>query len=149
MISSHLSDLEIRQYALDKSNCDSNIIDHIEACVHCQAEVKIFQLILSEIENQPKPGFDFNLSGLVLSQLVQPQPVNSFAAFFPYLLVCIGIAAVSLVCYLFSPYFFAVFSGLTGMGIYLVLATTLTILIFQGIETYKKYQRKIDALNFY
>ena len=76
MITKHLSDFDIQQWVLDKSNCDANIIEHIQECEHCKMKVETYQLLFSEIKEQPKPAFDFNLSEIILPQISPAQPTS-------------------------------------------------------------------------
>jgi hypothetical protein len=66
---SHPSEKEIQQWAIDKSDSSTEMIHHMESCAHCRAEAETYRLLFSKIKQQPAAAFDFNLSGLVLSQL--------------------------------------------------------------------------------
>ena len=71
MITNHLSEHELQQYALNKPDCDKNIIAHAESCKDCQANVQAYLQLFSVIREQPKPAFDFNLQELVLQKIPQ------------------------------------------------------------------------------
>jgi hypothetical protein len=150
MINDHLSDTDIQQFVLDRPNCDSNIIDHIHVCDSCKAKAEEYQLLFSAIRQQPTPAFDFDLPGLVLSQIAQPQPKSEPVAnrMLIFLLVLIGLCFVIIAGWLFSDYFLNMFTGITSMAIYLTLTVAVTFLFFQGIEMYKRYHKQMDALNF-
>jgi hypothetical protein len=148
MINNHLSDTDIQQFVLDRPNCYINIIDHIHVCDSCKAKAEEYQLLFSAIQQQPTPAFDFDLSSLVLSQIVQPktEPVANRTLIF--LLVLIGLSFVIIAGWLFGDYFLNMFTGITSMAIYLTVTVAVTFLFFQGIEMYKRYQKQMDALNF-
>ncbi len=148
MINNHLSDTEIQQFVLDKPSCGSNIIDHIYVCDSCKAEADTYQLLFSAIQQQERPAFDFDLPGLVLSQIGQPVKSKSSSRILVVLFIFIATSFISVAGWLFRDYFLTMFSGITSMAIYLTLTVAVTFLLFQGIEMYKKYQKQMDALNF-
>ena len=148
MINDHLSDTGIQQFVFDKSNCGSNIIDHINVCDSCKAKAEAYQLLLSAIQQQTTPVFDFDLSSLVLSQIVQPKPKPALSRVFVFLFILTGASSIAVASWLFGDHFLNMFSGITSMAIYLTLTASVTFLFFQGIEMYKKYQKQMDALNF-
>jgi hypothetical protein len=51
--------------------------------------------------------------------------------------------------YLFGKEVWGIFSGFSGMMLWMLVTSAALILLFQGMEVYRKYQRKIDALNLY
>lgn len=148
MINNHLSDSEIQQFVLDKSSCGSNIIDHIYVCDSCKAEADAYQLLFSAIQQQPTTAFDFDLEGLVLSQIGQPVKPKPSSRILVFLLILIATSFISVAGWLFRDYFLTMFNGITSMAIYLTLTVAVTFLLFQGIEMYKKYQKQMEALNF-
>ena len=148
MINNHLSDTEIQQFVLDRSNCRTTIIDHIHVCESCKAEADAYGLLFSAIQQQERPAFDFDLPGLVLSQITQPKPKPVPDKVLAFVLILMGVSFIALAGWLFGDYFLDMFTGITSMAIYLTLTVAVTFLLFQGIEMYKKYQKQMDALNF-
>src|ERR1700721_173539 len=69
MTIAHPSAMELQEYALDKSGCPSSRAAHIENCENCRAVIANYQSVFTGIKEQPRPVFDFDLSGLVLEQL--------------------------------------------------------------------------------
>ena len=55
----HPFEKELQQYALGKSDVNLEITAHIESCPDCQAEVSTYQMLFSEIKEQPSASFDF------------------------------------------------------------------------------------------
>jgi len=153
----HLSDFDIQQWVLDKANCEANIIDHIHECEHCKTKAETYQLLFSVIKEQPKPAFDFNLSEIILPQISPAQPALQRNTIIKFTIAAITIIAFSITSYLYKAqiniflkkYIFDITSGISKGAMYLLLTTALTLLIFQSIALYKKYQQKIDDLNFY
>jgi|SRR5579871_468427 len=157
MINNHPADPDIQQYVTDQAACDAVIIAHIHSCEYCMAKAENYRLLFSEIEKQPKPAFDFDLSESVIQKLPVPGQVQAKNYFPAYILACCILASISIAGYLykaqlnsfFKKYFLHISSGLSKTVLYMLLSAALLILIFQSIEMIKKYQRKIDDLNFY
>jgi hypothetical protein len=157
MINNHPADADIQQFVLDEKSCEADTIAHIHSCESCISKAENYRLLFSEIEKQPKAVFDFNLAELVIPQLAVPEKINPKNYFSVYLIACCILAAISVTGYFFrasitifyKKYFPNISSGLSKNILYLLLSAALLILIFQSIEMVKKYQRKIDDLNFY
>jgi hypothetical protein len=145
----HLSDTDLQQYAWDPSNCDRGIVVHLELCGECMDKAMAYRLLFSEIKQEPKPAFDFDLSERVLSRIPVAEPKRSPGISPLWLLVLAVPAAIGIPFILFGKGLFTIFSGLPVMGLCLLATIPITILLFQGIEAYQKYQQKMDALNLY
>ena len=148
MTNDHLSDTGIQQFVLNKSGCGSDIIDHIHVCDSCKAKAEAYQLLFSAIQQQPTPAFDFDLQGLILSQIAQSKPKPVPDKVLVLLLIFMSASSIAVAGWLFGDYFLNMFTGITSIVIYLTLTVAVTFLLFQGIEMYKKYQKQMDALNF-
>ncbi|MES1222194.1 MAG: hypothetical protein ABUT20_42255 [Bacteroidota bacterium] len=157
MTNKHLSDEEIQQYVSGDAAGEEQVIAHIHSCEFCMSKAANYRLLFSEIEKQPKPVFDFDVSALVLPQLPVAEQVQAKNYFPAYIIACCILAAISIAGYFykaalnnfFKKYILSVSSGLSKTVLYMLLSAALLILIFQSIEMIKKYQRKIDDLNFY
>jgi len=147
MIVEHLSENDIQQYVSDPSACGSQVARHIETCEICQVKAETYQVLFSGIRHQPQPVFDFNLSDLVLSQLERPKPKFSWEIMMVYLFSVVGITAILVLCLLLREYFTSLFAGSSTLVFYLFVVIASTSLVFQGIEIYRNYQKKINALN--
>lgn len=147
MVNDHLADSAIQQYILDQPGCDNTIIAHVAACESCRAKAAAYQLLFTAIKEQETPGFDFDLSDLVLSQLAKPKPQPVFNTAIIILLIT---AAAMLVVtgWLLRDYFLTLFAGISAIVVYLALTIAVTFLLFQGMEMYKKYKKQMAALNF-
>jgi hypothetical protein len=157
MIDNHLADVDIQQYVLDKANCKMNIITHMHDCEYCKEKAETYKLIFSEIKQQPKPAFDFNLSAAVLKQISIEKPKFSLNSLPGFLTILSALAAIGVPSYLFKAkiiYFFKTYilgitSGISSIVIFLIVITFLIFLIFQSVEMYGRYRQKNNALNFY
>jgi hypothetical protein len=157
MIDNHLSDGDIQQYVLNKAGCTMSIITHMHDCEYCSAKAETYKLIFSEIKQQPKPIFDFDLSAAVMEQISPEKPKFSLNSLPGFVIILSALAAIGVpsylykakIIYFFKTYILGITSGISSIVIFLIGITFLIFLIFQCIEMYKKYQRKIDDLNFY
>jgi hypothetical protein len=157
MTDKHLADADIQEFVLDKANCSLDIAAHMNQCAQCEAKAETYKLLFSEIKEQSKPVFNFDLSAAVLKQVTTETPKFLLNSLPGYLVIFSVLAAIGIPSYLykakivhfFKTYILGITAGISSLVIYLVVVTFLIFLIFQAIEMYKKYQRKIDGLNFY
>ena len=149
MNNEHLSEMEIQKFVFDKSDCGKHTIEHMALCDECLAKATDYQLMFSEIKHLPKPVFDFDLSGLVLKKVPKTQPVGTQNFFFFYFIVAITMGSIGVAGYIFRAYILRLFAGILPTAIYLTLLIFLAILVFQGVEMYKKYQKQMHNLNSY
>ena len=169
MRADHLSDMELQQWVLDPSNIGAAHRAHLGQCEECMIRAGEYRLLIAQIKQEPAPLFDFDLAGTVLSQLpdydslVDPGyelapladdlphhgPVGSRRRALSWLfLLAVSIVPGALL-YLFGKEVWGIFSGFSGMMLWMLITSAALILGFQGMEVYRKYQRKIDALNLY
>ena len=145
---SHPSELQIQEYALDKSNCLTEVISHIESCEDCNADVNTYLLIFSKIEEQPAPVFDFDLASLILSQLQDANPRLSVDHFVAGFLVLFSSCSIGIPLFIFRNNILYMFDGVPPFFIYTILGSTSVIVIAKIVLMYKKYQNQIRLLNF-
>ena len=145
----HPSETELQQFALERSKSEIRIAEHISSCEQCKATVAIYQQLILSIEQQEKPSFNFNLAQLVLNQI--PSPKKSYSRdniiFYTIAFVVTGLSGI--ICYWFSEFFAELLLSFGSQFMYLLAATAMVILIFQGLDIYKRYQHKIKVLDFY
>lgn len=149
MTDKHLNDAEIQQYILQKSNCDVDIIEHIQHCANCKIKAEQYNLLFEGIKHQEKPVFDFNLAGLVIEQLPKAQHKASYEKSFSYFIIFITIFFSCIAFYLFGNNLLNLFIGITSVLIGLIITTFTSLLVFLCIDMYRKYQTQMKALNLY
>ena len=147
MIAGHLSENDIQQYVSDPLLCEQSIIGHIESCQGCKEKAGTYRILFSGIEQQAKPAFEFNLADLVIAQLEQQKRSFSTNNVVTYLLSTIGITAVLISCFLFHEYLSGLFIRYSNLLLYLFLAITVVVFLFQCIEIHRKYKKQIGVLN--
>ncbi|MDB5155793.1 MAG: hypothetical protein JWR50_500 [Mucilaginibacter sp.] len=146
MKNDHLSEAEIQQYAL--GTADLNTKKHIGSCAICEAKAANYRLIFSEMDGLLQPAFDFDVASLVLSQLPQPETATDRDERWLYLLIFGALASISIPVYIYRLYFFKMFTGILPVSMFLVILVTLFIIVFQGIEMFRKYQKQLNILNY-
>jgi len=144
----HVGDKAIQQYALDEASCDMAAINHISTCESCKAKAKAYQLLFTEIQEQPIPVFDFDATQLILAQLPQAKPAFEWSGLEQYLVPSIIATVVIVALYIFRQYFLTMLSGMASYIVYTIVAAMITIITFKVYEMYKKYQRQLNELNF-
>jgi hypothetical protein len=147
MTSKHLSDYDIQQLVLDEANCDHSIIQHARLCPRCNSKAETYRLIFVSLEGQPKPVFEFDLTGLVLSKLVGKEETLPLSNRLTYLTVTIIAAPLAAVSYLFGENLLDIFSSVSSILLYMMVATTSTFLAFQIIEMFKKHKKQMADLD--
>jgi hypothetical protein len=147
MIINHLTEDELQQYALDKSIVAPDAQEHLHHCEECTAKLAVYQLLITGINQQPVPTFDFDLSAAVIAQL-PAQATKASTNKYPVAIFSLAVIllAGSLV-YLYRDYLLVLFTN-TNMAEYLGMIIITSIAIIQGIDTYRNYQKKIKALDF-
>jgi hypothetical protein len=144
----HPYEKELQQYAFDKSGTDPEVITHIESCPDCQSEVSTYQILFSEIKEQPAAAFDFDLQELVLSQLPKAGPQVSTDDIIAGFLVIFTCSCIGIPVYAFRKMILNMFSDIPPFFIYTIIISTTAILIVQILLLYKKYLKQMHLLNF-
>ena len=148
MVTKHLTDDEVQHYAVDKLGCEKRIAEHIHFCEECRSKVEVYQLLITEIKQQPQPVFDFDLSKMVLQQLPSTKTTIANDKALVLIFGFMGIAFLGGAIYIFQRYF-DLFEGMKTIFIYLIVITAITVLIYLLIDMYKKYQKEMKVLDLY
>jgi hypothetical protein len=149
MNTSHLTDMEIQQYTFDKTNCEINIVNHMELCDTCKAKAAVYQVLSAEIKNIQSPVFDFNLAGLVLSRIQQPKSKFSLPVFLAYSLAFVLVALLFVSLFFLQGYITNVFNDILPSFYYMVVVSAIIVVVSRGIDIYKNFKNKMNRLNLY
>ena len=179
MITRHLSEIELQQYALDESACAGELREHVAVCDNCRTEVMVYRLMLTGIKEEPKAEFSFDVVGLVLSQLpeagveaVAPEAaatetVSGLQGELPgsigqrtkrgigrwslstWLQALAFICTVAVPLFLFRKNIWNLFTEVSVFFMYAIVAAA-AIAIFIGMRSlYRRYQNQLRILNYY
>ena len=145
----HVTDQELQQYAMDKTGCAAGSAQHIESCEACRAAAGVYRQLFSDIAQQPKPVFDFDISALVLRELPVPAPKALPEKGFNYWLAAIVCIAIGIPLYLFRKNIYFLFEGISGYAVYIIAGTALPVVLIRLLAMYRKYRQQMKALNLY
>ena len=141
----HLSETMIQLYVLDRTACDTVILEHMNTCEHCKREAANYQAMFVSIKQLPQPSFDFDLSELVIPQIQKQKPGGSWSVF---LVVLGSLLVMAIPAYFIQDYLKDLIAGMSQVVIYLIVITILMIMSFQIMETFRRYRQQIINLDF-
>ena len=147
MKETHPLELDLQEYAMDKSSRSAAVTDHIESCTICLDEVNNYLVLFSEIKKEPEKVFDFDLATLVVTQLPSPRAILSTDQFIAGFLIVFISCFVAVPAYLFRTYILYMFSGISPFFVYAMISSVTVIVIYKSLETYRNYQKQIRVLN--
>jgi len=148
MRTSHLSEDAIQQYILDATGCEADIIEHLWYCEICKAKLANYQSLFAAMQEQPRPAFEFDLAGLVLSQLPAETKESTRIDWPLYLFVSAVFSLIGIPLYWLRKEIATMLAGMIPFAIGLIAISTIPVILFQSIELFKKYKKQSDALNF-
>ena len=148
MTSKHLSDYDIQQFVLEEVNCHPSIRQHALRCPRCNVKAHTYRLIFASLKRQAKPVFEFDLTRLVLSNILVKEETKPLPKRLVYLSVMITMAPLAAVSYLFDEYLLDIFSNVSSISLYMVVTSALMFLAFQMIDMFKKHKKQMTNLDF-
>lgn len=140
----HLSDQEIQRYVFNASNCEHEIIAHVQACNYCRNRAKSYQLIEAAIQSEQAPVFDFDLSALVVNQL--PEKEDSMIDVLVYLSITLCLGGLSIILYFFGTDLLTVFRGVSTVSIYFIIGVVGLVFTLLSWDTYRSFQSRIRMI---
>jgi hypothetical protein len=144
----HLSDQELQQIACNGKLPGSAESEHLAHCEICQSAVAVYRMLVTGIQHQPKPAFDFDVATLVLPQIQPATATASREKWFIYLMPVV-LAVIGGPVYLLRKNIFYVFAGISTFLMYVVAGAALIVLAYRILLMYREYKKRIRALNFY
>ena len=148
MVTTHLTDDEVQQYVTDRQHCELKIVEHMHLCDECKLKAEIYRSVITGIQQQPQPVFNFDLSELVARQLPSPKPKTS-DSLLVWMLIFIGIALLGAGVYFFEGSFVYIFEGIAAIFIYLIIVTAVAVFTGLFIGMYKEYNKEMKLLDSY
>lgn len=140
----HLSDEQIQEFVLDSSDCAPGIGEHVQLCELCRMKVETYRQVITAIEEQPIPAFDFDISEAVLAGIaLQKRHGRNWWLF---MLIAAVISVTGVAVYLLRENIAGIFQGISTLLIYLMLVTGLFILMAVIIDMLKSYKAKLKIL---
>ncbi len=145
----HLTDLEIQEFLFEESDPDHDISTHLQQCEECRIKVDQYKYIFEAAGKEKKPVFGFNLTELVMEQLPYHKVEVSAGKSLIYLILLIALPAAGVLIFLFYTRFSILLTGISPFFIYLTATGMLSLLLFQSIDVYLQYKKKMNALDIY
>ncbi|HTE23195.1 hypothetical protein [Flavitalea sp.] len=168
MKNGHLTDEMIQEFIWSSENPDLSARAHMLTCEHCKTRAENYQLLFTEIEQLSKPAFNFDLSKLVLNQVMEQNPVASLNAdpllatipaieklngprrknIWPGIIITLmTIGLIGTPVYLFLDSIQDIISEVSTMVTYLIIMTVVLIAAFLVFDEYRKYNHQINSLD--
>jgi len=149
MMNTHVNDSDIQQYVLERSVCDSVIVEHIHNCRDCMTRAEQYAVLINGIEEQEAPVFDFNVVDLVIPQLPVTKPAKSADRWVVLLIAFVIITMAGVLIYYFKGYLKGMMAGMTPMFTYLIVTTVLILLLWLCFDMFSRYRKQMKYLNYY
>jgi len=147
MVTKHLTDDEVQQYAVDKPNCEKRIAEHIHLCEECRSKVEVYQVLITGTKQLPQPAFDFDLSASILQLLPAQKTKTANDSLLIWSIIFTGISLTGGGLYFFRNYFKYFFEGIETILGFLIVVTALTVLVGLYIDMHKKYRQEMKVLD--
>jgi hypothetical protein len=177
MITDHLTDDIIQQFALEAEFRDEISKAHIAACKHCQLRAESYRVLFTRVAEQSPAVFDFDISTLVLSQLptaglnaietlpeanqmstraavnqrtvIAAHPQRGRGKSIGFIIAaCLCLTgSISAALYFMQDYLVDILSGLSMMITCLIVITVLLILGFLVYDEYQKHNKQLNSLD--
>lgn len=144
----HLSDREIQRFAFDISECEQEIISHIQTCAICKNKAISYQTISKSIRDEQTPAFDFNLTALVLDQLPKPEEQLKGINFLIYFLLILSFVVMSFATYYFSDALINLVNHIPAISNYFILSVAGLIFLPLCWDMYQSFNKKIKMVDF-
>ena len=149
MKNTHLTDLEIQVFLFQEINPDHDISVHLQQCGECRIKADQYRQIFELAGKEEKPAFEFDLTELVMEQLPSRKPEVSLEKSLIYLILLIALPVAGVLIFLFYTRFSLLLTGVSPFFIYLTATGMISLLLFQSIDTYMKYKKRMNALDIY
>jgi hypothetical protein len=143
----HPGENELQLYALNKSDVKPEVIAHIESCADCQAEISIYNILFSEIKEQPAATFNFDVQELVLSKLPRAKTGLSTEDIIAGFLIIFTCSCIGIPVYVFRKIILNSLIDIPPFFIYSIIIGTTGILIIKILSLYRIFLKKMHLLN--
>jgi uncharacterized protein YqhQ len=149
MTDKHLDDIEIQQIALNDKVCPVEVIAHYNSCDECKVKATQYALLFVGIKQLASPAFEFDLSKLVMKELLVSPVKSSFDHYFVFSVVAVVSFFVACTTYLFRTYVADMFASITPISIYLILITVVSVLFILSVDIISRFHKQMKVLNYY
>jgi len=154
MSTSHISEMEIQQYVLDKTICGAGVVEHLSACDACRMKAENYLLLFSALREADRPVAEFDVAGTVLAALpewpVLSRQKGSIALSdrFVYVIAFAAFGFLGVMVWLFRRDLFGALDSLTTVAVLVLLIPVIGVLFWQCYDWYKKYKNIMKKIAF-
>ena len=145
----HLTENELQQFVLEPQEAGPEHAAHVADCAKCAAVIANYRVMFAALSSMEKPAFSFDPDKQIMAKL---SVSSTRKTGFPWFAIGISAASTAMVAiplFIMRNYFTNMFTSIPAPVIYLVAATTLTIIIFQCRELFSSYRQKMQLLKYY
>ena len=144
----HLSEMEIQAYVLNSLMINDESRSHIKHCEICQSEIAGYKSVFSAIGAQDAPDFEFDIEKMVMSKILAPEKSPAKKGILVYLIALLCILGIGFTFYYAREYFMDLFWGTPQISIMIIIVAATGLILFQAIDYYRKFRRKLNQLYF-
>ena len=144
----HPKEEDIQNYVSNNTS-NADLALHILHCESCRVKTEQYRQLFAGIHQAEAPVFEFNLTKLVMQKLPQAKPKFSLDNCFNHITVSVMIPTCSTAFYLFSTLLPKISLSVAPMVLYLIVTSTLSIVIALFLDSFKKHQGQMSIINFH
>ena len=149
MSGTHPADEALQNYVLDRAACSQEESDHIGSCPHCQSLIALYGVLITELDRQPLPAFDFNLAAAVMERVrVRPDAVSTRERKSDIALAgTVILFVIAVPAWLFRKSAYFVFTDMSPEFYWSLLAVAGIVVGLFILRLQKRYQHVINLIN--
>ena len=150
MTARHATEQEIQLFVLERENLLKGSLEHILSCPDCIQQAEEYRMIFQTVSSLPRPQLDPALSGQVWRQ-ARAENTTGVARRVPGVIVLglPALLAIAVPVIIYRNFLFRVAGTMSVTFFVIAGSAVLTLLVFQGMDTWRQYRKKLDTLNFY
>jgi hypothetical protein len=145
----HLSDSEIQEYLLQENKLVADISEHLQECEICRSTAEQYKHIIEAVWRQEKAIFDFGLDELVMKQLPQKSEALSLKKSIIYSLLLVSFPVGALILFLLCTSLSVLLAGTLQIFVYLIITAVISLMLFQGFDSWYRFKKQMNILNSY
>lgn len=143
MTSRHLSENEIQLHITENLKLSQDHVEHLQSCAICRNELNEYLVIFAKVKDSIRPAFEFDLADMVIKKIPTVKPK------FPWLasLVVLSVTLFFMITFInFSSYLIQILKTLPTTYFFIIVISSLLVLLFQGFDAVKKYREKTNLI---
>lgn len=131
MKTDHLSESEVQQYVVDRSNCSLEVITHMDICADCKNKAVNYDLLFNVIKGQSVEIIEFDMS-----LLVSENHAAKACRLTDYLAGFLVLAMLAAPFYTYRQVLVQAFKGMPATLAGTLALLAVLVIIFQGLSRF-------------